>query len=85
MTYVLGRTGNKTVGLGQSEKSRIVKTRRGFRGREMLILKMYCLFIGLAYTYLNTLNWVRTHTVEGCEVAIQFIGITVFITLQWLI
>lgn len=52
----------------------------------MLILKVFFLFIGIMYSYSNTINAIhRKQQVDDIFVILQFVGITGFITLQWLI
>ena len=51
----------------------------------MFALKILCLFVGVLLSYSNICNCAHKHEVHGALVILQAIGITGFITLQWLI
>lgn len=51
----------------------------------MFVLKIFCLFIGILFSYSNTLNWIHGNGIHGALVILQIVGITGFIVLQWLI
>jgi len=51
----------------------------------MFALKIFCLFIGIMYSYSNTINAMHGKKVPSTMVILQAVGITGFITLQWLV
>lgn len=51
----------------------------------ILGLKVVFLFIAIMFTFINTLRTIGKNPVPGANFAIQALGITGFITLQFLI
>ncbi len=51
----------------------------------MFVLKIICLFVGILFSYSNTMNSLNRHEVHSALVMLQITAVTGFITLQWLV